>query len=544
MRTNPHRQDSGWTPSSSCFRHSARFPLDALSINMSTSDPPPRACQECNRKKVKCDMIRPVCGLCRRTSNDCHFPLRRKSSAINKTRLSRQSRAFQKSMIRLAELLESNPPVVDQVQQLGLVNPAGSPSLGTLQSSTRPNGPSHDDHHNRLSQPVLSESNNQTSSSLLNTTYAPQNAPGVSSTSPRTDETYETPGNLVNLEISYSEAMFLIKMFFERIQPWLPILHEPRFRKRYSEQLSQKSNCLDGLAIDEKLLLCCIFTLGANAVPSGSPSTYPIVDRTLLSQFSRQIYAEARDMETPTLQYLQGCVLLAFALYTSGLSAQGWILVGVCVRLAYELALFEIDDPDNPAGASGDWVEVEEMRRAWWLVWELDTFGSSVCRKPFAVNRQQFMVKLPISDHLWFNEQPCSSSVLRTCPRQAWKSLKDCENQSERAWFLIANHLMATACDYYTRNRGVSAGEKFVLENDINCLRLSLPSHFNIVTGALCSNPTNSAENNWILGTHLFLTSATYMAAAISVDDWAGPSSPLSGSLSLESATTAWAFSI
>lgn len=28
-----------------------------------------RACQECNRKKTKCDMKRPICGLCQRTGN-------------------------------------------------------------------------------------------------------------------------------------------------------------------------------------------------------------------------------------------------------------------------------------------------------------------------------------------------------------------------------------------------------------------------------------------------------------------------------------------
>ena len=498
---------------------------------MSTSTAPLRACQECNRKKTKCDMIRPICGLCRRTGNDCLFPLRRKTSALNKTRLNIDPRAIEERMTRLVELLESDP-----VQKRVL-----APSIDTLQSLTRALVTSNHTHENAMNQSALPATSGQTSSF----SGARQTNRGGPSTSSRTDETYETPGILTTPEISYSESMFLIKSFFERIQSWLPILHEPRFRKRYAEQLSQKSSCLDDLPVDEKLLLCCIFILGATAAPSGSSSTYPIIDHVkLLSQFSRQIYAEARSMETPTLQYLQGCILLAFTLYTSGLSAHGWILVGVCVRLAYELGLSEIDDPNAPVAGSGDWVELEEMRRAWWLVWELDTFGSCVCRKPFAINRHQFMVKLPISDELWFKEQPCSSSVLLTRPTQSWKSLDNCENQCERAWFLITNHLMATACDYYTRNRGVSVEEKVVLENEINCLRLSLPPNFNIVTGILCSNPTNFAQNNWILGAHLFLTSATYMATAITIEDQDDSSPSLPGSLITESAKTAWDFSV
>src|SRR5436853_7908395 len=37
-----------------------------------------RACQECNRKKTKCDMQRPCCGLCQRRGRSCAFPTKRK----------------------------------------------------------------------------------------------------------------------------------------------------------------------------------------------------------------------------------------------------------------------------------------------------------------------------------------------------------------------------------------------------------------------------------------------------------------------------------
>ncbi|KAL3302600.1 Fungal Zn2-Cys6 binuclear cluster domain-containing protein [Colletotrichum asianum] len=38
-----------------------------------------RACLECRRKKTKCDMSQPVCGLCERTGGSCTFPTKRKT---------------------------------------------------------------------------------------------------------------------------------------------------------------------------------------------------------------------------------------------------------------------------------------------------------------------------------------------------------------------------------------------------------------------------------------------------------------------------------
>jgi hypothetical protein len=73
-------------------------------------------------------------------------------------------------------------------------------------------------------------------------------------------------------------------------------------------------------------------------------------------------------------------------------------LIGVCVRLAYDLGLSDIDNDSLEGGQGDDYMATKEIRRAWWLTWELDTFGSIITYRPFTIDRHHFTINLPIAD--------------------------------------------------------------------------------------------------------------------------------------------------
>jgi hypothetical protein len=231
----------------------------------------------------------------------------------------------------------------------------------------------------------------------------------------------------------------------------------------------------------------------------------PIERGDLYGQYARLAYQDTRAILEPTLQYLQGCILLAFYFYSSGLSSQGWILVGVCVRIAYDLELSSIDDSNSDL----DWHEKELRRRAWWLVCELDAFGSIMMRRPFAIDRRH-RVHLPISDEDWFSGKQVRSAPVILEPGKCWRSLLHSENQSERAWYLVANFLFSLTNDQSYTINGLSIEDILALQNDIACLRMSLPPSFQQYS--VSNDDLTLKQQNWIVGTEIMLTVSQFLA--------------------------------
>lgn len=312
-----------------------------------------------------------------------------------------------------------------------------------------------------------------------------------------------------SLDLPKDLAEELIRIFFEKIQPWLPLLHRPRFNARYMAAPSNGLSRMDGYSLEDALLLAGMFSLAARFSNHTKLSHLTPSERgaNFVSK-ARYLYDEARlTIEPSTLPYLQGCILLAFYMYTSGPCPRGWILTGVCVRMAYELGIHTMDaDSEDGLLDPAKWSAEEELRRAWWLVWELDAFGSTISKRPYAIDRRRMVVKLPVSDDAWFSNTPVQSAVLRTKPAEAWKTLRDSENQDERAWFLVANYLLALSIDIAHSIREIPENEKQEVENAITCLALVLPRHFHL--DQVVFSPLNSSRSNFVVSIHLMLMSA------------------------------------
>lgn len=490
---------------------------------------PRRACQECNRKKTKCDMRRPICGLCLRTGNSCSFPSKRKKPAARKPQLKAQSRKISDSISKLVQVLEAASRAGDETEPQdarretpqSLLRDSLKGLLAEINSSghdpSENHGPSggHNDHRDSVSEGEdLGDEGPETGGNE----YEPSSPrhPTESHSKLKSPAIVSGPGD----EISSSVADDLINLFFENVQPWLPILHRPRFQARYESLLLSHGDIMKGCSADESLLLYSMFAMSARF--SNHPKLASIPPNRRGHDFAekaREVYGQARSLRTPTLTYLQGCILLSFYFYTSGPTHQGWILIGVCVRLAYDLGLSEIDDEDWTSVPPVDAVEKEEMRRAWWLVWELDTFASTVSRHPYSIDRKRMAVTLPISDEAWFAGTDVPSSQLVLLPGQSWRSLQGSSNQDERAWFLVANNFMATIHDRLQQKQDISADEKLTLENEICCFKLALPPSLRLDAETLTFTPSSFPRCNWVIGTHLMLMAVSFMVSGIVITE-------------------------
>ncbi|OAL28578.1 hypothetical protein AYO22_02772 [Fonsecaea multimorphosa] len=324
-----------------------------------------------------------------------------------------------------------------------------------------------------------------------------------------------------------SELIFeLVDLFFLKIQPWLPLLHRPRFQ-RWLDGIATGDGLSNAmLTPDEEILLFSVMALSARFSPSAFFAGSPPLQRG--RQFAEQARLLQRQLDVSDangLPYLQACILLTFYCYCSGPTSQGWMLSGTCTRAAYDLGLAEIDgerslnlDPDPV-----DHISTEEKRRAWWLVWELDSFASIISRRPFGIDRRRVNVMLPVSDEDWF-----AGTVRRTCkldPRlgPAWKTLRDHQIKDEYAWFLTATHFVATISDRFQRKAEIDLDEILSMENEIASFKLALPPNFRIDSHPLMFKEETFARCNRVIGTLLLLMDATYHLNCLS----SGKTNPL-----------------
>ena len=476
-----------------------------------------RACQECNRKKSRCDKQRPVCGLCQRTGAVCDFPSKRRIPLFRKAAPERtKSQKINDNLGRLLNLLDSISEPAEN-----LVIPRRTSSVIEAPESTDQIG--QQDRQLLREDTTVESERNPVDMPLETSPAPPSNNPSlVMQKSIYPTERRDAAKDALQFdEISGELALHLIDLYFVHVQPWLPLLHKPSFLSHYTTQQRDGRYALDNLLIEERLILLCVFALAARYSNSTAlVNIEPLSRGERFGKMAKAMYDQARNLESPSLPYLQGCILLSVYCYTSGLSTQGWIAVGVCVRLAYELELSEMDYDDEDGGSehidcqngylSASWKK-EEKRRAWWLVWELDTFGSILSRRPFAIDRRRMKVMLPISDDDWVSGRNTPSSILKSNVGEAWKSIDGTVNQDARAWFLVANHMVGCIHELIQRREGISETDMLLLNNDLSCFKLSLPSSLdlNSVQPVLGAEP--SARDNWVLGMHLMLSTAFFM---------------------------------
>ena len=226
---------------------------------------------------------------------------------------------------------------------------------------------------------------------------------------------------------------------------------------------------------------------------------------------ARSLYEHARrgrGADRPTFEYLQGCLMYTYYLFTSSPCTFSWVLVGVCCRLAYDLGLHETDQEviyDNIRRQNSEgWVEREGRRRLWWSIWELDSFASTISCRPCNIDQNRVYVLLPASDETWFANEMVNSSPLGADLTTVWQSLDGSENQDERAWFIVSQALMKYAHEA-VQSRSISLQHIKELQNAIACFGLLLPPSFHLDLGCLAFDKNNFSRSHWIIGTVLTL---------------------------------------
>ncbi|KIV87424.1 hypothetical protein, variant 1 [Exophiala sideris] len=306
-----------------------------------------------------------------------------------------------------------------------------------------------------------------------------------------------------SLSISPQNLSKLTNLYFENVTS-LSLFHRPSFDSMVYKTLPPEQSVA---------LLAAMSAISAHyAQPDKSNSqshSQPTTNNLSPQRFYKlawttiQEQLENHEENKPPLYLLQALILIA--LYECIVSAKGrsWRTLGICVRIAHELELHLTDQYLQGQSLAQQkvsqdiWTRKEELRRAWWILWQLDIFVSTVRRQPTLIHAAEYATLLPVSDKSWYAGVTQPSCFLDLDPFLRSRNLVECGNESGLAWYIVAislvrdahaianptvHHQSANASDVpsaasdLTEHGSARRLELTVLENCLSCYQSSLPA--------------------------------------------------------------------
>ncbi|KAL2139755.1 hypothetical protein VTI28DRAFT_4707 [Corynascus sepedonium] len=257
---------------------------------------------------------------------------------------------------------------------------------------------------------------------------------------------------------------------------------------------------------DAEALVAAIFSFSSRHY-SGSDCPSPSYFAQIASSRLDESIDRYGDMRPP-FWLLQAGILVTFYQLTVSVRSRSWKKLGDCIRCAYDLHLHIVDanhDSTTTTRSSVDiqrWILLEERRRAWWAIWEMDVFASTIRRLPTAIDASQNLTLLPVPDSLWFDGVYQESCFLAEDCSLRWKHLAQSGNESAKAWFIVVNSLMrntqrivypagSAMRSTKDRNGDTIQDELNIMANCLYCTVTSLPAHLAYQGETLDFRPTS-----------------------------------------------------
>ncbi|PKK52267.1 hypothetical protein CI102_2338, partial [Trichoderma harzianum] len=303
----------------------------------------------------------------------------------------------------------------------------------------------------------------------------------------------------------------LVEVYFESIQPEFPLLHRPNLLKcLYSGSLLTERH--------SPLLLNALFALAAKftddprvhsfdlslaqcfsgAESPGTAHTRKTSRRERGRGFSRRagellqdtaheyenLELDANMADKPSILLIQGAVLLSYAELSRGAVHRAYSLISKCVRIAYDAGLDRIDSVENAQSIdhisshqTTDWRK-EELRRAWWCIWELESFVCNILCRTQITNLTNCQTKLPMDDLDWFDGTEIPSYFLPSNFEQ-WSRLDIASTRiSILAHRIVALHFLLAIVGLEVKESSDLSTAYAEIERCVTIWRKSLPLEF------------------------------------------------------------------
>ncbi|RDW83576.1 putative Zn(II)2Cys6 transcription factor [Aspergillus mulundensis] len=357
---------------------------------------PGLACEECRKRKARCDRAKPQCGSCLMTGRVCivnhNRPRRGPKKGQIESLYSRLGR-----FIFVAEMRESDRErwlTVTEVLEEQVVEQMDHIYHGDLESQEQlalthdvrrhsSSGSSSDARHDvpfLLSPSALDTTT--TERTLLPSPFAnvrPLPAQGSAYTG---SSMSPSPG----LDIVLAD---LDQLYFDRVHPIAPFLHQQRH--------------LSHLETEPPLLARACLRSAMRTVAAAMSAQFRRLADSLYVETSRVVMELDTIERTPPLEQIQAVLLLAHYELLRMEESRAMVTAGRCFRL---IQLSRLHDTDAYGNNGGDFVANEEKRRTFWVAYCFDRVLSSRHEWPLTLQEEATWIRLPVPESTFQMAQP------------------------------------------------------------------------------------------------------------------------------------------
>lgn len=211
--------------------------------------------------------------------------------------------------------------------------------------------------------------------------------------------------------------------------------------------------------------------------PPGTPEEY--LDRAI--QYCYEALDELEDTEPP-LGLLQALILATYSQSIRGIRARAWRSLGLCVRIAHELGLHQIDEQrlkdgkDQEIVTQEQWMQDEEKRRAFWAIWEMDAFAAITRGLPPTFCLSTISTQLPSQDEFSLRGDAHRSCILNPEITQRLDGVLLSKSRSAAVWRILISSLALDAHSIEIKPKSTHDGETMdIIRNTLLCVIASIP---------------------------------------------------------------------
>ncbi|KAJ6785404.1 hypothetical protein PWT90_05780 [Aphanocladium album] len=366
---------------------------------------PGTACSECRRRKLRCDGLRPKCTVCSQSGVECEVVTEKATRGPKKGYI----QALRNRIAVLESQLASQDPdgtPFDESSSEKAASSSAAISPGPLQS------PRIHDPSSQYSYDVFGS--NAIQSLNLGMHFPDDDQSSVSQIFGPNMRLSESPESFVldagalsplaNITCSHAHQAELNQLYFDRVQPSVPILHQKRYLS-WSKRVDKTNS--------QRALQYAVWMLASIVSPQGHNAHEKLYDaaKKCVESSSKPFDAELASMQD--LELVQAIILVSVYESMRGFYDTAWMSTGRARRMVQLMRLHEIDDGvQSQLMDQNDPIETEELRRAFWMAYLMDNIFSVRGNWPVALTEKMIHTRLPMPEYEFQNEQPIQTDFL------------------------------------------------------------------------------------------------------------------------------------